>query len=133
MDLKEVHLKEVKGYILDERKYKSNNQETIYLLDRDIEYVNMAKDTYIKLHEKDVDFDLMIAAYYISDQLYYYLEKVENEYIITRVFRNKNIKVLLNKKRHILFKDEFDFYLFRKICIDFVYKDRIFDYSEEDK
>ena len=132
MDLSKIHLNEV----LRVKKYndcsKFYKPKEIYLIDPLVKEVKISRDEYNNLYKKDIDYKRVVYGYYITDEIYYYLEKITDFYVLIKRFWKNQIIVLLDEKRYDIFKKKISFFEFKSFCISMEYKEGLFRYNKED-
>jgi hypothetical protein len=82
---------------------------------------------YNKHKEKDQEYNSMIGAYYVNCNYFYYIEKINEEYILTRhIDRFERKTVLLKDESKHLEYDDFSHMMIIGVCylVDF-YKNRL--------
>ena len=131
MDLLDIHIKEILEIKKKVDTYKYYKPKTIYLLDPEIGDDYLAKDKYIETTKEMNLEDRIIAGYFKRDDIFYYLEKIYDDYILTQRARQKEIKVLLDRNRWPFINDEFSLKDFKNFCYEMLHKG-LFDYKKED-
>jgi len=69
---------------------------------------------------------VLVAGYYIHDEFFYYLKKINEKYIISKYSWGKELSVVLPENL-IAELNDLDFFKFKKFCRKLEYKERIFD------
>lgn len=132
MKLKEIHIKEVIKSLKRNDSYKYYRPRQAFLKDASIDIVQLSRGEYIKYAEKDKNYERIVAGYFLTDDVYFYLEKVKEFYVLTKRKWKNEIKVLLHEKRYKLFTLDMSFKEFKNFCWKMDYKKGLFSYSKED-
>ena len=103
----------------------------IYIKDTKLFDLKFLKVEKTEAKPRNILIERIIAAYYISDNNFYYLEKMDYHYVLTKRHYLNETKVLLSLEFRNIFDDDLSYKFFRNFCNDAEHKLRLFKTKED--